>query len=251
MNLSFVGYTYCIKFLPTGQVYYGSRCAKNCNPSEFWVKYFTSSKLVKKLINEYGKDSFVFEIRKTFADDPKKAQHWEKRVLRRINAGSSPMFLNKSNGVAPTLIGWKNPFYGKKHTDESRKIMSEKSKERTSNPTNNPMYGKKHKESTKQKMSVQRKGLTYEDRYGKERAEEIKLKASQKLSGCNNPLFGKKRPEITGLLNPMRDPVIIKKHADRVKNRPKILCTHCGCVMDNGGYTVHKKALTKKGIILP
>lgn len=250
MNLSFVGYTYCIKFLPTSQVYYGSRCAKNCHPSEFWVKYFTSSKIVKKLIKEYGKESFIFEIRKTFPEDPKKAQCWEKKVLRRVNAGFNPLFLNKSNGVAPTLSGWKNPFYGKKHTTESRKIMSERAKKRASDPKNNPMYGKKHKESTKKKLSDQRKGISYEDRYGKERTEEIKLKASQKLSGCNNPLFGKIRPEITGLLNPMCDAAVIKKHADSIKNRPKLLCTHCQCVMDHGGYAVHKKALAKKGIIL-
>lgn len=250
MNLSFVGYTYCIKFLPTSQVYYGSRCAKNCHPSEFWVKYFTSSKIVRQLIKEYGKESFIFEIRKTFSENPKKAQYWERKVLRRVNAGLNPLFLNKSNGVAPILSGWKNPFYNKKHTIESRKIMSEKAKERTTDPKNNSMYGKKHKESTKKKWSDQRKGVSYEDRYGKERAEEIKIKVSKKLSGTKNPMFGKKRPEMTGISNPMRDAAVIKKHADGVKNRPTILCTHCQRVMDNGGYAVHKKALAKKGIIL-
>jgi hypothetical protein len=37
MNLSYVGYTYFIKFLVTGQVYYGSRCDKEFEPGGFSV----------------------------------------------------------------------------------------------------------------------------------------------------------------------------------------------------------------------
>jgi len=41
-------YTYLIKFLPTGQVYYGSSYANNkhkvSNPEQLWITYFTSSK---------------------------------------------------------------------------------------------------------------------------------------------------------------------------------------------------------------
>ena len=46
---------------------------------------------------------------------------------------------------------YKNAFYGKKHTDKSRKIMSEKAKEHSAGEKNN-MYGKHHTESTKEKM---------------------------------------------------------------------------------------------------
>ena len=66
---SHIGYTYIIRFLPTGQVYYGSRCAYGCHPNEFWVTYFTSSKLITQMIQEHGVDSFVFEIRKQFSND--------------------------------------------------------------------------------------------------------------------------------------------------------------------------------------
>ena len=249
MNISYVGYTYCIKFLTTNQVYYGSRCAKNCHPSEFWVTYFTSSKAVKKLISEYGKDSFIFEIRKTFPARPKDAQEWERRVLRRINAGGRQDFLNKSNGVAPKLSGWKNPFFGKKHSEGSKSAMSAKAKERLKNPKNNPMYGKNHSDDTKKRLSADRKGITYEERYGKEKALEIKQKASMKLSGPANPNFGKKRPEISGVFNPMNNPLTKAKHSDGVKNRPTLICTHCNKVMDHGGYAVHLKALKKKGLL--
>jgi len=41
-----------------------------------------------------------------------------------------------------------NTFFGKKHSDETREIMSNKSKERFKDPSNNPMYGRKHKEQS-------------------------------------------------------------------------------------------------------
>lgn len=72
-------YTYRIRFTPTGEYYYGVRYAKDCDPSELWVKYFTSSAVINHLIDIFGKDEFTFEIRKqfTYADD---AINWESRV---------------------------------------------------------------------------------------------------------------------------------------------------------------------------
>lgn len=73
--------------------------------------------------------------------------------------------------------GEKNPFYGKKHSEESLKVMREKQKEnakkRDFSGENNPMYGRV---------------LTEEERYkrgnatrGKARSEETKKKISEKL----------------------------------------------------------------------
>lgn len=105
-------------------------------------------------------------------------------------------------------VGEGNPFYGKKHTNESRKKMSDSQKrlydegyvnpskglrrseeakrkmsisqkERLKDPTNNPMYGKHHSEETRQKLSESRKGkYTGEDNpfYGKHHSEESKQK---------------------------------------------------------------------------
>ena len=105
-------------------------------------------------------------------------------------------------------VGEENPFYGKKHTDESRKKMSDSQKrlydegyvnpskglkrskearlkmsiaqkERLKDPTNNPMYEKHHSEETRQKLSESRKGkYTGEDNpfYGKQHCEESKQK---------------------------------------------------------------------------
>lgn len=97
-----IPYTYLIRFKPTNSVYYGVRYAENCDPSELWVTYFTSSKIIKRLINEFGYQSFEHEIRKTF-DSKKAARDWEQKVLRRIDAENHYRFLNRSNNLKGVL----------------------------------------------------------------------------------------------------------------------------------------------------
>jgi len=46
-----IPYTYLIGWTSTNKYYYGVRFAKNCNPSELFITYFTSSKHVKNYIN--------------------------------------------------------------------------------------------------------------------------------------------------------------------------------------------------------
>ena len=88
-----IPYVYLVINKTTGLAYYGSRTAENCNPREFWVTYFTSSKIIKKFIKKYGKDDFEFHIRKTF-NTREEALKWELKVLKRL-AVKSPKFLNQ------------------------------------------------------------------------------------------------------------------------------------------------------------
>jgi len=62
----FESYVYLVKSKVTGQFYYGSRC-KNVRlertpEQDFWTHYTTSSKKVKQLIKDFGKDSFETQI---------------------------------------------------------------------------------------------------------------------------------------------------------------------------------------------
>jgi hypothetical protein len=88
-------YTYLIKHIPSGKVYYGVRYAKNCKPSDLWVTYFTSSQYVKRLINKDGVNSFIVEVRRTF-DNATSAREWENKVLLRMDVITNPIFLNKT-----------------------------------------------------------------------------------------------------------------------------------------------------------
>lgn len=74
-------------------------------------------------------------------------------------------------------IGDKNPFYGRHHTEELKKQLSEERSVKYSG-SGNPFYGKNHSETTKEKISQ-------------------KLKESGKCKGENNPFFNKRHSQET------------------------------------------------------
>ena len=178
MTTPHIGYTYCIIFKPTRQFYYGSRCAKNCHPSELWATYFTSSVIVKNLIEKHGTESFEYEIRKIFPVNPKQAQFWEKKVLRRMKASQRPDCLNRSNGVVPSRHGWRNSFFGKEHSDITRKVLSERASKRIGEKNSNWKGGK----------TALRKMKKYE-------TEEEKREAQSIFMMNNNPMSCKEKRE--------------------------------------------------------
>lgn len=116
-----VPYTYLLKCVPENKYYYGVRFAKNCDPSDFWVTYFTSSKVVKQAVEKYGKEAFIFEIRQTFLDKDK-ALAWEQKVLHKINVRDREDFYNKTNhGAFPDSTG-------KKHSEATKKKIGDGNK---------------------------------------------------------------------------------------------------------------------------
>ena len=68
---------------------------------------------------------------------------------------------------------YKNAFYGKKHTDNTRSIMSEKAKKRSVGENNN-MYGKHHTDAAKKKMS---------EKWTDERKEKL-IESQRKTCQC-------------------------------------------------------------------
>lgn len=92
-------FTYLIKCVPTGQVYYGVSFRKGTHPDRLWVDYYTSSTTVHQLISLYGKDAFEVEIRKTFTN-PKAAQQWEATVLKRMKVVGDPKWINRHDNIS-------------------------------------------------------------------------------------------------------------------------------------------------------
>ena len=125
--MSFIPYTYYLFHIPTGKKYYGVEYKKTAHPSNLWTKYFSSSKRIKSLIKEYGKDSFVAEVRKTF-ETVKSAIDWEQRVLFRIKAIERDEWLNQSLSsgpffaVGPKSEEWKEKMRKPKTEEHKRKI---------------------------------------------------------------------------------------------------------------------------------
>lgn len=89
-------YTYLIGWSRLNTVYYGRRTAKNCDPTDLWVKYFTSSKYVKEFRELHGEPDNI-QIRKTFGENTARCAVWEQNVLCRLDAAKDERFLNKVN----------------------------------------------------------------------------------------------------------------------------------------------------------
>jgi len=94
-------YTYLLKHIPTNQFYYGVRWGNKVPPEEdLWIRYFSSSERVKNLIDEYGIDSFDYEIRKKFKCE-KAAIAWETKVLSKMKVlENTQLWLNRNAGNA-------------------------------------------------------------------------------------------------------------------------------------------------------
>jgi len=169
-------YTYLVKFKPTGAVYYGSRTKQGCDPSDLWTSYYTSSKTVRQLIKQHGKDAFEVEVRRTFATKAQAIQ-WEHRVLARVDAARNPLYLNKNNG--DRKFYGSTTMLGKKHTEDARRRMSI-----NSSGEKNPMYGKPKSEETRRKLSEAHKGK----KLPAKQVEQLR----KRMTGQNNFNYGKK-----------------------------------------------------------
>lgn len=112
-----IPYTYLIGWSEQNKWYYGVRYAKSCCPTDLWVKYFTSSDIVKQFRAEHGEPDII-EIRKTF-NDAKTAKLWEEKVLKRLRAVQSDNWLNKNDRHAPPSLFGHTHNVGRKQTSEA------------------------------------------------------------------------------------------------------------------------------------
>ena len=121
-----VPYTYLIGWKYLNKFYYGVRYAKDCDPSDLWSKYYTSSSIVKSFCKKYGNPD-ILDIRKTFENQQEARLH-EEKVLRRLDCAGRDDFLNVRNGraIPPELAshpGEVHPMFGKNHSQESKNKM--------------------------------------------------------------------------------------------------------------------------------
>lgn len=124
---------------------------------------YHENRLLQEDFDTYGENSFKFEIlHETSSEDDR--YKMEESTIHRLRTFEPDIGYNLStDGRGKYLIsdetrermrqnslGENNPFYGKNHTPEVLKIMSEKASERTGDK--NPFYGKEHTEESKQKI---------------------------------------------------------------------------------------------------
>ena len=94
-------YCYLIGWSDQNTFYYGVKFGKGADPKTFWVKYFTSSKVVKKFRKQYG-DPDIIQIRKIFRTEDygaldlaqKASIMYEHKVIKRFGMVHDARFLN-------------------------------------------------------------------------------------------------------------------------------------------------------------
>lgn len=134
-----IPYTYLVGWTELNLWYYGCRYADGCSPSDLWVKYFTSSKLVKNIRKMHGEPD-VINVRKTF-DDKLSTREWEIKVIHRMGIVRDKRFLNQRNPggliefVRKYHVPWNkgkiSPIKGKTgiYTSEQLLLIKQKTKE--------------------------------------------------------------------------------------------------------------------------
>ena len=222
--MSHIPYTYLLEFTHPQTYeklyYYGVRYSKNCHPDDLFIKYFTSSKYVKKLIKEFGIKCFKYEVRKIFPNNPLRAHQWEQKVLLKLKAAKRKDFINKSvGGKTFHMFGDENP----SSRPEVRDKISNSLK--TYYETHdNPFYGRSHSDETKKAISIANKGRKLSDdvrqkmsdsKIGVKRSDEFCQKISKRMSGSNNPQYG-------------------NHHAANHLNNNKQECPHCKIITTIG-----------------
>lgn len=133
----------------------GNRNALNY-VEKFWIKTINTLSPNGYNIEEGGSDKGI-------------VAESTKQKLRKINIGKT-VSIETCNKISKSLMGEKNPFYGKTHSIESKLKISKASSERKGtyitlektkkvlselhSGTKNPFYGKKHSEEAKEKMRL-------------------------------------------------------------------------------------------------
>ena len=201
--MSTVPYVYFIGWTKLKKYYYGVQYRNGCNPKNLFTTYFTSSKSVNSIIEEFGLPDIV-EVRKTFKQKHDALLH-EHKVLRRLNVKNREDFLNKTNGR-----DWKQTSDGltwiRNHNDPQKatevkyiknkdeipngwvigfKAQSDYQKQKASEWSSNH----RHSKETLKVMSEAQKG-NKNHRYGKKATQEhIKKLKDSSLKGKENPMF--------------------------------------------------------------
>ncbi len=139
-----------------GRVYIGQTCMSLKQRSGRNGHRYKNCPKFYNAIQKYGWNNFehiILETKLTQQEANRKEQYWIK-IFNSIQNG-----YNIQAGGHNNMAGQNNPFYGKTHTEESKKKMSLNHKDVSGK--NNPMYGKHHSDEAKEKIQYTIEDLVY------------------------------------------------------------------------------------------
>lgn len=115
--------------------------------------YLGSGVILKKAIKKYGRSSFKREIIANCISH-NVARSIEKQLVKYSIQTSGRMCYNRAFGGSGAVLGEGNAFYGKEHSEETKRLLSERASRRVGDK--NHFYGKKHTDETKAKIRSNR-----------------------------------------------------------------------------------------------
>ena len=197
------GFVYITTNLINGKRYIG-RCKFDTTRPNAWKTYLGSGVALKLAVKKYGRQNFK-KVIVSWAMNEEELNNQEMTLIDFFDAVQSDNYYNVSNGqysnawihkteeekniirkkisdksmknvlseedydryikdLSFKMSGKNNPFYGKRHTDETKAVLSQKASERQMGDKNkkpwkgicgenNPHYGTHHSSESKQKMS--------------------------------------------------------------------------------------------------
>jgi len=201
-------YTYMITDILTNKFYVGVRSSK-CKPEDD-INYMSSSKIVKELIKNNGKENFIKMIMDEFPTR-ELANEAEEDFLTRNNAGYNTLFYNQTNG--------NNKFctFGISPTEEHINHLAELSRQRWANGEMQSSIDATKKRWAEGKMKnvltatrkIGKRGLKGDDRTPAQKAHDA--------SDLNKHWLGKKRPEFSSSIKGRDNHMFGKKHSEESK----------------------------------
>ena len=194
------GYIYITENNVSGKKYIGQKKSNKFLKE----KYLGSGSLLRKAILKYGKENFTVRML-CECDSKEELDEMEIYFIKLYNAQEDTGFYNLARGgesgvggpkfkghkhteeskqkISNSVSKEKNGFYGKKHSEETRRIMKEKARNRgpvsqeTRQKLSKIRKGRKFTEEHKRKISEAQKGEKG-NHYGRPLDDEVKKKIS-------------------------------------------------------------------------
>lgn len=179
-----IPYTYLIRHKESRKYYQGSKTSRGCNPDDFLKEdgYLTSSKIIKKIIENEGIGSFEI-ISLDIFDDVIEARLAEVKYHSHFDVASNIEYYNQHNA------GEKFTTTGKPISEEHKKKISNfqkgKPKSKEANLKNSiSNTGRKVSEETRKKISDSKKGTVQTEEHKRKNSEANKgRKVSEETRG--------------------------------------------------------------------
>lgn len=210
--------------------------------SELDESYFGSGIKIVEAVNKYGKDNFKLEVLQfCYSEDElcKQERYW---IAKEREKGKAEYNIaNGGKGWNTSHYGENNPFYGKHHSQETRKRLSELGKKRVG-PLNG-FYG--HKMTPEHLAKTRRTGSTQSLEIRKKISNSLSKESKCKVCGKvfkSVALRDKHYKE-----NHAQDSIIEAKENLIKRNKEPIKCKYCGKIIHSkGNMTQHIRAKHNK-----